>query len=312
VQYPEFDPVAFSIGPLFGWGPLQVRWYGLMYLATFVIAWFGLRARAAYPWSKLKREQMDDVVFYGAIGTIVGGRVGYMLFYDFGDLVANPLSLFSVWQGGMSFHGGLIGVLTAMWLYSRQIRQPFFVLTDAIAPWASFGLFLGRMGNFINGELWGKVTSPDAPWAVIYKGEARHPSQLYEGFLEGLVIFTVLWVYGRKPRPTMATSGLFLTLYGVFRILLEFVRVPDNGVYLALGWVTKGQVLSVPMVLFGGLLLWLAFRAPDARASDAGASAAHERAGTEADHSPAREHAGSDADASSPGAAAPTAPKNAG
>jgi phosphatidylglycerol---prolipoprotein diacylglyceryl transferase len=260
VQYPGFDPVAFSIGPLFGWGPLQVRWYGLMYLATFVIAWFGLRARAKFPWSKLKREQADDVVFYTAVGAIIGGRVGYMLIYDFRGLSADPLSLFSVWKGGMSFHGGLTGVLIAMWLYSRQIAQPFFVLTDAIAPWSSLGLFLGRIGNFINGELWGKATSPDAPWAVIYKGEARHPSQLYEAFLEGLVLFTVLWVYGRKPRPTMATSGLLLLLYGVFRIVLEFVRVPDNGVYLALGWITKGQVLSVPMVIFGVLLLWLAFR----------------------------------------------------
>ena len=269
MQYPEFDPVAFSIGPLFGSGPLQVRWYGLMYLATFVIAWFGLRARAKAPWSLLKVEQVDDVVFYGALGTIIGGRVGYMLIYDFAALVANPLSLFSVWKGGMSFHGGLTGVLLAMWLYACHIRQPFFVLTDAIAPWSSLGIFLGRIGNFINGELWGKATSPDAPWAVIYKGEARHASQLYEGFLEGLVLFTVLWVYGRKPRPTMATSGLFLMLYGVFRIAMEFVRVPDGGVYLALGWVTKGQVLSVPMVLFGVLLLWLAFRSPKANAEAA-------------------------------------------
>jgi len=269
VQYPGFNPVAFSIGPLFGWGPFDVRWYGLMYLLTFVIAWFGVRARAKAPWSQLKVEQVDDVIFYGALGTIVGGRVGYMLFYDFAELVANPLSLATVWKGGMSFHGGLIGVLLAMWLYSRQIGKSFFVLTDAIAPWSAFGIFLGRIGNFINGELWGKPTSPDAPWAVIYKGEARHPSQLYEGFLEGLVLFAVLWAYGRKPRPTMATSGLFLMLYGVFRISMEFVRVPDGGVYLAFGWITKGQVLSVPMVLFGALLLWLAFRAPKVDAADA-------------------------------------------
>ena len=264
MQYPGFNPVAFSIGPLFGWGPLDVRWYGLMYLATFVIAWFGVRARAKAPWSKLDVPQVDDVIFYGAIGTIVGGRVGYMLFYDFAELVANPLSIVTVWKGGMSFHGGLVGVLLAMWLYSRQIGKSFFVLTDAIAPWSAFGIFLGRVGNFINGELWGKATSPDAPCALIYMGEARHPSQLYEGFLEGLVLFTVLWVYGRKPRPTMATSGLFLLLYGIFRIAMEFVRVPDGGIYLAFGWITKGQVLSVPMVLCGVLLLWLAFRTPKA------------------------------------------------
>jgi phosphatidylglycerol:prolipoprotein diacylglycerol transferase len=231
-----------------------------MYLAAFVLGWLGLRSRAKQPWSKLKVEQVDDVVFYVALGTIIGGRVGYMLIYDLRDLIANPLSIFTVWKGGMSFHGGLAGVLIAMWLYARHIRQPFFVLTDAIAPWCALGLTLGRIGNFINGELWGKVTSPDAPWAVIYKGEPRHPSQLYEAFLEGVVLFSVLWIYNRKPRPTMAASGLFLLLYGVFRILLEFVRVPDGGVYLALGWLTRGQVLSVPMVVGGIVLLILAFR----------------------------------------------------
>jgi phosphatidylglycerol:prolipoprotein diacylglycerol transferase len=236
-----------------------------MYLVAFVICWFGVRARTAQPWSPIKREQAEDLVFYSALGTIIGGRLGYMLVYGWNDLVANPLSLVTVWKGGMSFHGGLTGVLVAMWLYGRNAKIPFFTLTDVIAPWAPTGLFLGRIGNFINGELWGKTTSPDAPWAVIVNGEARHPSQLYEAFLEGLVLFTVLFLFTRKPRPVMATSGLFLLLYGAFRILVEFVRVPDEQVrYLALGWITMGQVLSLPMVIGGVVLLVLAYGAKNA------------------------------------------------
>jgi phosphatidylglycerol:prolipoprotein diacylglycerol transferase len=247
--------VAFSIGPL------HVRWYGLMYLGGFLIAWLGMRARAKQPWSRIKPEQVDDLVFYAALGAIVGGRVGYMFVYGLSDLVANPLSLFTVWNGGMSFHGGLTGVLVAMALYARHLRQPFFVLTDFIAPWAPAGLMLGRIGNFINGELWGKPTSADAPWSVVFQGQARHPSQLYEAFLEGLVLFVIIWFYTRKPRPTMAASGLFLVGYGAFRILVEFVRVPDLQLsYLALGWVTMGQVLSAPMVIAGVILLVLAGR----------------------------------------------------
>ncbi len=268
---------------MFGFGPLQVRWYGLMYLIAFVICWFGFRARTRQPWSRIKPEQAEDVVFYVALGTIIGGRLGYMLVYGLSDLISNPLSLLTVWKGGMSFHGGLVGVLVAMWLYARRIRQPFFVMTDAIAPWCALGLLFGRIGNFINGELWGKTTSPDAPWAVIVDGEARHPSQLYEGFLEGIVLFIVLWLYTRKPRPVMATSGLFLVLYGVFRILVEFVRVPDEQIrYLALGWITMGQALSAPMVIAGVVLLVLALRAKDAgaaRGPASGEAAAPKKAG---------------------------------
>jgi phosphatidylglycerol:prolipoprotein diacylglycerol transferase len=256
--YPDFDPVAFSIGPL------AVRWYGVMYLGAFLLTWLGLRSRAKLPWSKVGPAQVDDVVFYGALGAIVGGRIGYMLIYGLGELVADPLSLFTVWKGGMSFHGGLTGVLVAMALYGRRARIKFFDITDAISPWASGGIFLGRVGNFINGELWGKPTSPDAPWAVIVNGQARHASQLYEAFLEGLLLCIVLWLYTRRPRPTMGASGLFLTLYGAFRIVLEFVRVPDqqmgSGGYLALGWVTTGMLLSVPMVIAGVALLVLAYR----------------------------------------------------
>jgi phosphatidylglycerol---prolipoprotein diacylglyceryl transferase len=242
-----------------------------MYLAAFLVTWFGIRARTNQPWSAIKREQAEDIVFYSAIGVIVGGRVGYVLIYGLSDFIANPLSIFMVWEGGMSFHGGLTGVLVAMWIYGRRIKIPFFAITDVLAPWAPTGLFLGRIGNFINGELWGKPTSPDAPWAVIVNGEARHPSQLYEAFLEGLVMFSVIFLFTRKPRPMMAASGLFLLLYGSFRILVEFVRVPDEQLrYLALGWITMGQVLSAPMVIAGVVLLVLAYRS---KATGAGAAA---------------------------------------
>jgi phosphatidylglycerol:prolipoprotein diacylglycerol transferase len=253
--YPHFDPIAFQLGPV------AVRWYGLMYLAAFLLTWIGLRSRAKLPWSKVRPANVDDVVFYGALGAIVGGRVGYMLVYGLSELVADPLSLFTVWKGGMSFHGGLAGVLIAMWVIAKRRGMKFFDITDAIAPWASGGIFFGRMGNFINGELWGKTTSPDAPWAVIVDGEPRHASQLYEAFLEGAVLCAVLWLYTRKPRPTMAASGLFLMLYGLFRIVIEFVREPDRQLgYIALGWVTTGMLLSLPMVIAGAALLVLASR----------------------------------------------------
>ena len=240
-----------------------MRWYGLMYLVGFVGGWYGGRAWARRnPLQPIRPAHVDDIVFYCAVGAIVGGRVGYMLVYGLSELVADPLSLVKVWQGGMSFHGGLLGVILAMWLFARKIKQPFFVVTDFLAPWTAIGLGAGRLGNFINGELWGKPTSPDAPWAVIVDGQARHPAQLYELFLEGIVLFLVLWLYTRgRLRPMMATSGLFLVIYGVSRVLVEFVRVPDAQIgYLALGWVTMGQVLSAPMAVAGVILLVLAYR----------------------------------------------------
>ena len=233
-----------------------------MYLGGFLLSWLGMSARAKVPWSKIQPHQVADIVFYSALGAILGGRLGYILFYVLlvqgpGAIVSDPLSIIRVWEGGMSFHGGLAGVLVAMAIYSRRIGQPFFVVMDHIAPWAPTGLLLGRIGNFINGELWGKETSPDAPWSVIVNGVARHPSQLYEAFLEGIVLFVLLWLYTAKPRPTMAASGLFLIGYGVFRILVEFVRVPDRDPgYLAFGWLTMGIVLSVPMVI-AGVILWV-------------------------------------------------------
>jgi phosphatidylglycerol:prolipoprotein diacylglycerol transferase len=247
--YPEFDPVALDLGFL------QIRWYGLMYVAGFLSGWAGFRARCRKPGALLTPIQVDDLVFYIMVGVIVGGRVGYMLLYDFGNFVGDPLSLFFIWDGGMSFHGGLLGVIFAMWLFARRLQMPFFDVADGVAPWVPPGLGFGRIGNFINGELWGRTTSPDAPWAVIVDGQARHASQLYEAALEGLVLFLVLWWYSRKPRARGVVSGLFLLLYGVFRFSVEFVRLPDNGEYFAFGWLSYGQLYSVPMVLFGTFLI---------------------------------------------------------
>jgi phosphatidylglycerol:prolipoprotein diacylglycerol transferase len=262
IQYPAIDPVAFSIGPV------SVHWYGLMYVLGFLAGWLGLRWRAGMPHSPIRRSEVEDLVFYGALGVFVGGRIGYvlfyMVFYDLDGLLADPLSVFYIHRGGMSFHGGLLGVLVAMWLFARRRGHAFFTVTDLIAPWIPPGLFFGRVGNFINGELWGGPT--ELPWGVVYDGMARHPSQLYEALLEGLVLLLVLVWFSARPRPRMAVSGLFLLLYGVFRIGIEFVRVPDavDGVvqYLAGDWLTRGQLYSAPMVIAGVVLLVLAYRRP--------------------------------------------------
>jgi phosphatidylglycerol:prolipoprotein diacylglycerol transferase len=233
-----------------------------MYLIGFLGGWWLGRLRARRPDSPLRPEQVGDLLFYVAFGTVLGGRLGYVLFYDFGTYLQHPLDVFKIWQGGMSFHGGLIGVLTALWLYGRNYGVGFLRLTDFVVPLVPIGLGAGRIGNFINGELWGRIT--DVPWAMVFPSGGpwpRHPSQLYEALLEGLVLFVVLWVYSRKPRPTMAVSGLFLVGYGTFRFLIEFVREPDAQLgYLAWGWVTMGQVLSVPMVLLGLFLMSWAHR----------------------------------------------------
>ena len=237
-----------------------------MYLIGFAIGWLGIRLRARRPDSAVPPGRVDDLVFYVALGVIIGGRVGYLLFYNLAGLIDDPLSLFKVWEGGMSFHGGLIGVLLAMGLFARSVGQPFFAVTDLIAPWVAPGLGLGRIGNFINGELWGAPTDPDAFYAVIVNGTPRHASQLYEAFLEGLVLFLILWSFSRKPRPIMAVSGMFLFFYGVFRVAIEFVRLPDQHLneaadgYLAFGWLTMGQVLSAPMIIAGVILFVLAYR----------------------------------------------------
>ena len=247
--YPDFDPVALDLGFL------QIRWYGLMYVAGFLCGWAGLRARAKQRHSLLTPTQVDDLVFYTMVGVIVGGRIGYMLLYDFGNFVGDPLSLFFIWEGGMAFHGGLLGVLVALWLFARRIGVHFLDVGDSIAPWVAPGLGFGRIGNFINGELWGRQSDPQAPWAVVVDGVARHPSQLYEAFLEGVVLFVVLWWYSRKPRARGVISGMFLSLYAAFRFAIEFIRLPDDGIYFAFGWMTYGQLYCIPMIVFGVYLL---------------------------------------------------------
>ena len=251
--WPDFDPIAVSFGPL------AVRWYGLMYLIGFAGGWWLGRVRARQGLAPVTVEQVDDLVFYIAMGVILGGRIGSVIFYNFDTLLADPLYLLRIWEGGMSFHGGLLGVIFAVYLFGRKHGLSLFQMTDFVAPLVTIGLGAGRVGNFINGELWGKTT--DVPWAVIYQGQARHPTQLYEAVLEGLVLFLILWWYSSKPRPLMAVSGMFLLCYGLFRGAVEFVRVPDAHIgYLAFEWLTMGQVLTVPMILGGILLLWLAYR----------------------------------------------------
>lgn len=258
IAFPAIDPVAFRLGPF------PVHWYGLMYLVGFAAAWALGRWRARDPRRGWTPVMVDDLVFYGALGAVLGGRLGYILFYGLPQYAASPLDAFKVWQGGMSFHGGLIGALLASWLLARRQGQGFFQVTDFLAPLVPPGLLVGRIGNFINAELWGAPT--DLPWGVVFPGDAaggvaRHPSQLYEAFLEGLVLFAVLWAFSRRPRPTMAVSGLFLLLYGLFRSLVELVRVPDAHLgYLAGGWLTMGQFLSLPMVAAGLILLGFAYR----------------------------------------------------
>jgi phosphatidylglycerol:prolipoprotein diacylglycerol transferase len=258
LTYPDIDPVAFRIGPV------QVHWYGIMYLVGFATAWWLGQRRASSANSVLQPEQVGDLIFYGALGAVVGGRIGYVLFYDFGAYLAEPLNIFKIWQGGMSFHGGLLGVLVAMWLFARKQRLAFFEVTDFVAPLVPIGLGAGRIGNFINGELWGRVSH--LPWAMVFPdpragGVPRHPSQLYEACLEGLALFVILWLYSRRPRPTMAVSGMFLIFYGMFRFVLEFTRMPDAQIgFVAFGWLTMGQILSTPMVLAGAGLVWWSYR----------------------------------------------------
>lgn len=263
LQAPTINPVALAIGPL------QIHWYGLMYLVGFAAAWWLGRLRAGRPGSPLTQEQMGDLLFYGAIGVVLGGRIGYALFYNLPQYAAEPWALLKVWQGGMSFHGGLIGVLIAMWLYGRRLGLGFFRVTDFIAPLVPIGLGAGRIGNFINGELFGKPA--DLPWAMVFVHGGplpRHPSQLYEALLEGLVLFLLLWFFSARQRPVMAVSGLFLIGYGSFRFLVEFARLPDAQIgYLAFDWLTMGQLLSLPMVLLGLLFMGLAYARPRAEAT---------------------------------------------
>lgn len=258
--YPEIDPVIFSIGAV------KIRWYGLMYVVGFVIAWFLARRRAKASWSVIKPEQIDDLIFYCMLGVILGGRLGYVFFYGFDTLKSDPLYLFRITEGGMSFHGGLAGVMIAMTLFARKLNVSMWQLWDFVAPLAPLGLFFGRVGNFINCELWGKPT--DVPWGFNVGGQVLHPSMLYEAILEGLVLFAIVWLFSARPRPAMSVAGLFLFFYGAFRFVVEFVRVPDSHLgYLAFDWVTMGQILSLPMIVLGGAMFILAYRRRDAVAT---------------------------------------------
>ena len=271
ITFPSIDPVAIALGPV------KVHWYGLMYLFAFASAWWLGRRRAAMANSPIRPEQIDDLIFYGALGVVLGGRIGSVIFYNFDSFLQDPLYLFKIWEGGMSFHGGFVGVLVAMEVFRRKLGCKFFELTDFIAPLVPLGLAAGRFGNFMNAELWGAPGK--VPWAMKLPCEqfppdryidfagplcfsARHPTQLYEMLLEGILLFLALWLISAKPRPVMTVSGYFLLLYGLARSSVEFIRLPDAhiGYLMNTEWLTRGIVLSVPMIIVGVILLILANR----------------------------------------------------
>jgi phosphatidylglycerol:prolipoprotein diacylglycerol transferase len=255
LMYPHIDPIALKIGPM------EIHWYGIMYLVAFASAWFLAWIRARKPNSGWTLEQISDLIFYGAVGAVLGGRIGYMLFYDFSNFIHQPWIIIRVWDGGMSFHGGLIGAMVAILLFGRKYHKRFFEVGDFTAPLVPLGLAAGRIGNFINGELWGRVTT--MPWGMVYPNAGplpRHPSELYEAFLEGIVLFLIMWLYSAKPKPRMAVTALFLLGYGVIRFTVEFFRQPDPQLgFVAFGWMTQGQLLSIPMIVIGAILLVYAY-----------------------------------------------------
>ncbi|AJC21462.1 prolipoprotein diacylglyceryl transferase [Pandoraea pulmonicola] len=287
--HPQFDPVAIHLGPL------AIRWYGLMYLIGFILFLLVGRLRVRQPaiaaqgW---KAQDLDDMLFYGVLGVVLGGRLGYVIFYKLSFYLANPLDIFKVWEGGMSFHGGFLGVLVAMWLFTRRRGHSLLEGTDLIAPMIPLGLAAGRLGNFINGELWGRVTTPDSRWAMLFPqaaaedaqwaathpqamadsamqmvfaqfhGLPRYPSQLFEVALEGVALFLLLWFFSRRARPVGAVSGMFLVGYGLFRFLAEFTREPDAFLGLLSFGLSMGQWLSLPMIVAGVIMLVWSYRKP--------------------------------------------------
>ena len=261
LMYPQFDPIAIKIGPL------AVHWYGLTYLVAFgLFLLLGIRRLKDQPFASVTqpapwtRKDVEDILFYGVLGVIVGGRLGYCLFYKPGYYLGHPLEIFAVWQGGMSFHGGLVGVIVSMVLFARFKQRPWLQVADFVAPCIPLGLASGRIGNFINGELWGRFASPDLPWAMVFPQSGsmlpRHPSQIYQFLLEGLLLFTLLWWYARKPRGEGQVAGVFLIGYGVLRFTAEYFREPDDFLGLLSLGMSMGQWLCVPMVA-AGVALWV-------------------------------------------------------
>ncbi|MBP6225231.1 MAG: prolipoprotein diacylglyceryl transferase [Rhizobacter sp.] len=256
--HPQFDPIAVQVGPI------AIHWYGLTYLVAFgLFLWLAtLRTRqASFARVGWTRRDVEDLLFYGVLGVVIGGRLGYVVFYKPDYYAANPLEVFSVWKGGMAFHGGLLGVLVSMWIFAKSRGRHFLEVTDLIAPCVPTGLASGRLGNFINGELWGRGADPQLPWAMVFPQSGvnlpRHPSQIYQFMLEGLLLFVLLWLYSRRPRNLGVVSGAFLMGYGTFRFVAEYFREPDSFLgLLALG-MSMGQWLCVPMVAAGALLTWL-------------------------------------------------------
>ncbi|MDH5539497.1 MAG: prolipoprotein diacylglyceryl transferase [Rhizobacter sp.] len=254
--HPQYSPIALQIGPV------AIHWYGLTYLVAFgLFLWLGARRvkQPHFAQAGWTRRDVEDLLFYGVLGVVIGGRLGYVLFYKPGYYAANPLEILAVWKGGMAFHGGLLGVITAMAWFAHAKRRPFLQVTDLIAPCVPTGLASGRIGNFINGELWGRAADPALPWAMVFPQSGttlpRHPSPLYQFALEGMLLFVLLWVYAKKPRALGKVSGAFLVGYGVFRFIAEYFREPDRFLgLLALG-MSMGQWLCIPMVL-AGIVLW--------------------------------------------------------
>ena len=257
INYPSIDPVALSLGPL------KVHWYGLTYLGGLLFAWWLASRRADRADSPIARAQVDDLIFYSAVGIIVGGRLGYVLFYGLDRWLDDPMWLFRVWEGGMAFHGGLLGVIGALWVFARRQRIAFAGVADFVAPLTPVGLALGRLGNFIGQELWGRPS--DVPWAMIFPRDplalARHPSQLYQFALEGCLLFFIVWIFSLRPRPQWSVAGVVLVGYGTLRFIAEFFREPDAHLgFQAFGWLTRGQLLCLPMFLLGLWLLHYAYR----------------------------------------------------